>query len=68
MFDPVLLFQMAVTALIVLTMKPLKVSSYSSAKEDIFKSRFNQDAFISSDGKSYILHSGMWIDERILNR
>ena len=68
MFDPVLLFQMAVTVFIVMTMKPLQASSASSAKKDTSKSRLNQDAFISSDGKSYILHSGMWIDERILNR
>ena len=68
MFDPVLLIQMAAAAFVLLTMEPLKAAASSSAKKDTFKNRFNKDVYISSDGRSYILHGGMWIDERILSR
>tara|TARA_B100001939_G_scaffold254090_1_gene221014 strand:+ start:160 stop:366 length:207 start_codon:yes stop_codon:yes gene_type:complete len=67
MFDPVLLLQMAITAFIMLTMKPAKASSSTSTKKSTFKNQFNPDVFTSSDGRTYALHSGMWIEERILN-
>ena len=68
MFDPVLLLQMAITAFIMLTMKPAKASSFLSIQTDFKPGKLKSELFTSSDGKTYMLHSGMWIEEQILNR
>ena len=68
MFDPVLLLQMAITAFIMLTMEPVKFSTSPSTKKMELKNQFKPEVFTSSDGRTYALHSGMWIEERILNR
>jgi hypothetical protein len=68
MFDPVLLLQMGITAFIMLTMKPVNTSSSPSTNKITFKNKFNPEVFTSSDDRTYELHSGMWIEEHILNR
>ena len=67
MFDPVLLLQMAITAFIMLTMKPVKASTHLNPQKPTEAEPRDARAFTSSDGKTYVLQSGLWIEDRILN-
>ena len=68
MLDPVLLLQMAITAFIMLTLKPKRLAT-ESRYQNISHARTanTQETFTSKDGKEYIMHGGMWIEERILS-
>lgn len=65
MFDPILLLDMAATALILLT---LDSDSESLPKKPRNLARQTPEIFKTIDGKTYLLHGGMWIEKEILDR
>lgn len=65
MFDPVLLLDMAATALILLT---LDSDSKNLPTKPRNQARKTPEIFKTIEGKTYLLHGGMWIEKEILDR